>query len=123
MNIKTFDEFIKESFGSGYGLNIVFVDVKGYKNREEMIFDNLQDIKKYMKNWLDKNQDGYIEYFDICKGSNYSDPNCLEFWGGQGGYFYNILNSNIKHKQNFSYRDIKRIEDREVNIDEYLFGN
>lgn len=120
MMIKTFSEFINESFDSGYGLSMTVIDRKGQKYREKRIFDKYGDIREFMLNWLEKNSGGSIEYFDICSGSNYSDPEYLEEWGGKGGYFYNVLNSGYKGRQQFSYREIQKIEDCEVDINSYL---
>lgn len=118
--IKTFEEFINESFDSGYGLSMTVIDNKGQKFRNNYSFDRLSDAHKFMINWLEKNPGGTIEYFDICSGSNYSDPDCLEVWGGKGGYFYNVVNSSYKDRQQFSYREIKKIEDCEMDINSYL---
>lgn len=118
--IKTFEEFINESFDSGYGLTMTAIDTKGQKFRNNYLFDRLSDAHKFMVDWLDKNPGGTIEYFDICSGSNYSDPDCLEVWGGKGGYFYNVVNSNYKNRQQFTYREIKKIEDCEMDINSYL---
>jgi hypothetical protein len=63
---------------------------------------------------------GTIEYFDICSGSNYSDPEYLEYWGGKGGYFANIANGGYKNRQQFSYREIKEIERSDVDINDFL---
>lgn len=118
--IKTFSEFIKESFGSGYGLNMTAIDKSGKKFRENLSFDKFQDARMFMINWLDKHPGGSIEYFDICSGSNYSDPDSLEVWGGNGGYFANIVNGGYKHNQQFSYREIKQIENCEVDMNTYF---
>lgn len=118
--IKTFSEFIKESFGSGYGLTMTVVDSKGQKHRNNYTFDRMDDARRFMIDWLDKNPDSSIEYFDICSGSNYSDPDCLEVWGGQGGYFYNVVNSSYKDHQQFTYREMSKIEMSEVDINSYL---
>lgn len=117
--IKTFEEFIKESFDSGYGLNMTVVK-GGEKFRENGMFKRLEDARRFMIDWLDRNPDGSIEYFDICSGSNYSDPDCLEVWGGQGGYFYNVVNSSYKDHQQFTYREMSKIERSEVDINSYL---
>lgn len=117
--IKTFEEFINESFDSGYGLNMTAV--KGGKRfRETGMFKRLEDARRFMIDWLDRNPDGSIEYFDICSGSNYSDPDCLEVWGGKGGYFYNVVNSSYKDHQQFTYREMSKIERSEVDINSYL---
>ena len=118
--IKTFSEFIKESFGSGYGLTMTVVDSKGQKRRENYSFDRMEDARRFMIDWMGKNPSGTIEYFDICSGSNYSDPDCLEVWGGQGGYFYNVVNSSYKDHQQFTYREMSKIERSEVDINSYL---
>ena len=117
--IKTFDEFINESFDSGYGLNMIAV--KGdRKFNNNVIFERLEDARRFMIRWLNSNPDGSIEYFDICSGSNYSDPDCLEVWGGQNGYFYNIMNSSYKNSQQFTHREMSKIERCEVDINSYL---
>ena len=121
MIIKTFEEFIKESFDSGYGLNMTAVK-GGEKIRENGMFKRLEDARRFMIDWLDRNPDSYIEYFDICLGSNFSDPDGLEVWGGQGGYFYNVVNSSYKDHRQFTYREMSKIERREVDINTYL-GN
>ena len=118
--IKTFDEFIKESFDSGYGLNMTAANANGKKIRETGMFKRLEDARRFMIDWLDRNPDSSIEYFDICSGSNYSDPDCLEVWGGQGGYFYNVVNSSYKDHQQFTYREMSKIESSEVDINSYL---
>ena len=118
--IKAFSEFIKESFGSGYGLTMTVVDGKGQKHRNNYTFDRLEDARRFMIDWFGKNPNGVIEYFDICSGSNYSDPDCLEVWGGQGGYFYNVVNSSYKDHQQFTYREMSKIERSEVDINSYL---
>lgn len=120
MMIKTFSEFINESFDSGYGLSMTVIDRKGKKYRNDNIFDSEKDAREFMIDWLESNAGGTIEYFDICSGSNYSDPEYLEYWGGKGGYFYNVLNSGYKGRQQFSYREIQKIEDCEVDIKSYL---
>ena len=90
--------------------------------RAGMDYWNQLDVRRYMnfEEFLEKNPGGTIEYFDICSGSNYSDPDCLEVWGGKGGYFYNVVNSSYKDRQQFSYREIKKIEDCEMDINSYL---
>ena len=118
--IKTFGEFIKESFESGYGLNMTAANASGKKIRETGMFKRLEDARRFMIDWLDRNPDSSIEYFDICSGSNYSDPDCLEVWGGQGGYFYNVVNSSYKDNQQFTYREMSKIERSEVDINSYL---
>lgn len=120
MMIKTFSEFIKESFDSGYGLSMTVIDKNGQKHRNDYLFDSIRDVQKFMINWLEKNPGGTIEYFDICSGSNYSDPDNLEVWGGEGGYFYNVLNSSYKDRQQFSYKEIQKIEQCEMDINSYL---
>lgn len=118
--IKSFNEFINESFDSGYGLNLTVIDKNGQKNRNNYMFDRMEDARKFMINWLEKHPGGSIEYFDICSGSNYSDPECLEVWGGIGGYFANIINGGYKHQQQFRYREIQEIERCEVEINSFL---
>lgn len=118
--IKTFSEFIKESFDSGYALTITVIDKKGLKYRNNYTFKSIGDAHNFMVNWLESNPGGTIEYFDICSGSNYSDPDCLEVWGGKGGYFYNVVNSSYKDRQQFSYREIQKIEQCEMDINSYL---
>ena len=120
MMIKTFSEFIKESFDSGYGLSMTVIDKNGQKHRNDYLFDSIIDVRKFMINWLEKNPGGTIEYFDICSGSNYSDPDSLEVWGGVGGYFYNVVNSRYKERQQFSYKEIQKIEQCEMDINSYL---
>ena len=117
--IKTFEEFINESFNSGYGLNMDAV--KGDDIfRESGMFESIEDARRFMINWLKRNPGSYIKYFDICSGSNFSEPDGLEVWGGQGGYFYNVLNSSYKDHQQFTYREIRKIERSEVDINSYL---
>lgn len=120
MIVKTFSEFIKESFDSGYALTITVIDKKGIKYRDNLTFKTLRDASNFMINWLERNPGGTIEYFDICSGSNYSDPDCLEVWGGKGGYFYNVVNSSYKDRQQFTYREIQQIEQCEMDINSYL---
>lgn len=120
MMIKTFSEFINESFDSGYGLSMTVIDKKGQKYSNNNIFDSVKDAREFMIDWLERNPGGTIEYFDICSGSNYSDPEYLEYWGGKGGYFYNVLNSSYKDRQQFSYREMKEIEKNEVDINSFL---
>jgi hypothetical protein len=117
--IKTYSEFIKESFDSGYGLSVNFINKKGQMFRETQMFDTIRDAKKFMVDWLDKNG-GSVKYFDICSGSNYSDDEYLEVWGGEGGYFYNVINSSYKDRQQFTYKEIKKIEIAEVDVKLYL---
>lgn len=118
--IKTYSEFIKESFGGGYGLSVTFVDKRGRKYRENREFATMDSARRFMIDWVEKHLGGSVEYFDICSGTNYSDPDCLEVWGGYGGYFENIVNGGYKHNQQFSYREIKDIENCEVDINSYL---
>ena len=120
MIIKTFSEFVNESFDSGYGLSLTVIDKKGQKYNNNYSFKSIKDAHDFMVNWLGKNPGGTIEYFDICSGSNYSDPDCLEVWGGKGGYFYNVVNSGYKDRQQFSYREIQKIEQCEMDINSYL---
>lgn len=120
MMIKTFSEFINESFDSGYGLSMTVIDKKGHKHNNNCSFKSMKDAREFMIDWLEGNPGGTIEYFDICSGSNYSDPEYLEEWGGKGGYFYNVLNSGYKGRQQFSYREMQKIEDCEVDINTYL---
>lgn len=118
--IKTYSEFIKESFGGGYGLSVTFIDKSERKYRESREFATLDSARKFMIDWIEKHSGGSVEYFDICSGSNYSDPEYLEVWGGYGGYFANIVNGGYKHNQQFSYREIQDIERCEVEINSYL---
>lgn len=118
--IKTFSEFINESFNSGFSLSITTIDKRGQKDRNNYMFDREDDARKFMIDWLEKHPGGTIEYFDICSGSNYSDPDCLDVWGGTGGYFANIANGGYKHRQQFSYKEIKEIERCEVDINTFL---
>lgn len=118
--IKTFSEFIKESFDSGCGLTMTIVDKGGQKHRNNYTFKRIEDARMFMINWMMENPGGTIEYFDICSGSNYSDPDCLEVWGGYGGYFYNVVNSSYKDRHQFSYREMSKIERSEVDINTYL---
>ena len=118
--IKTFSEFIKESFNDGYGLTMTILDKSGNKSRENMTFDRIEDARMFMINWLEKHPGSSIVYFDICAGYNYSDPDGLEVWGGNGGYFANIVNGGYKHNQQFTYREIKEIERSEVDINDFL---
>lgn len=120
MIIKTFREFVNESFGGRYGLTITTINKSGEKNRENIEFNRIEDARMFMINWLDKHSGGSIEYFDICSGSNYSDPDALEVWGGNGGYFANIVNGGYKHNQQFSYRELKHIEECKVDLNTYL---
>ena len=117
--IKTFDEFINESLDGGYGLNMI-ADKGGRKFTENAIFKRLEDARRFMIDWLDSNPGGSIEYFDICTGSNYSDPEGLQAWGGKSGYFYNIINSTFKHSQKIKQREKSKIERCEVDINSYL---
>ena len=117
--IKTFSEFIKESFGSGYGLKMYAANRNGEKFNNNAMFKNIEDAKAFLINWV-KTNGGYIIYFDICSGSNFSDPDGLEVWGGQGGYFYNVVNSSYKDHQQFTYREMSKIERSEVDINSYL---
>lgn len=118
--IKTFSEFIKESFGSGYGLTMTVINKSGQRSRNNYSFEKIEDARKFMIDWLGKNAGCTIEYFDICSGSNYSDPDCLEIWGGKGGYFYNVVNSSYKDHQQFTYREMSKIERSETDINTYL---
>jgi hypothetical protein len=119
MIVKTFNEFVNEAYGSGYGLHMTAVK-HGKKIREERIFPTIDNAREFMINWLSKHTGYTIEYFDICSGSNYSDPDCLEIWGGYGGYFANIVNGGYKYNQQFSRREIEDIERSEVDINTYL---
>lgn len=120
MIIKTFSEFVNESFDSGYGLSLTVIDKKGQKYNNNYSFKSMKDAHDFMVNWLEKNPGGTIEYFDICSGSNYSDSDNIEVWGGKGGYFYNVVNSGYKDRQQFSYREIQKIEQCEMDINSYL---
>ena len=93
------------------------------KFRENVSFATEDSAREFMINWLQKNPDSNIEYFDICSGSNYSDPDCLDVWGGYGGYFANIVNGGYKWNQQFSYAELKHIEKCEVDIETYLEKN
>lgn len=117
--IKTFNEFVNEAYGNGYGLTMTGVK-KGKKFHENSSFVSEDSARDFMINWLQKNPGSTIEYFDICYGSNYSDPDCLVVWGGHNGYFANIVNGGYKYNQNFSRREIKDIESSEVDIKSYL---
>lgn len=119
MAIKTFNEFINEAYGSGYGLNMTAVK-RGKKFREERIFPTIDSAREFMIDWVNKHPGSNIEYFDICSGANYSDPDCLVVWGGYGGYFANIVNGGYKYNQQFSRGEIKDIENNEVDIKSYL---
>ena len=117
--IKTFEEFINESFsGREYGLTMT-VNTKHGKFTDKYSFDTIDIARKFMINWLDKHPGTSIEYFDICSGSNYSDPDCLEVWGGEYGYFANVANG-ADLKTVFEVSEIKEIEKCEVDIDAYL---
>ena len=119
MIIKTFNEFINEAYGSGYGLNMTAVK-RGKKFREERIFPTIDSAREFMIDWVNKHPGSNIEYFDICSGANYSDTDCLVVWGGYGGYFANIVNGGYKYNQQFSRGEIKDIENNEVDIKSYL---
>ena len=119
MIIKTFNEFINEAYGGGYGLHMTAVN-RDKKFREDRMFSTIDSAREFMIDWLSKNIGYTIEYFDICSGSNYSDPDCLEVWGGYGGYFANIVNGGYKYNQNFSRREIDDIERSEVDINTFL---
>ena len=118
--IKTYSEFIKEAFGSGCGLSVTFVDKRGRKYRETREFASEDGCRQFMIDWVEKHSGSRVEYFDICSGSNYSDPDCLDVWGGYGGYFANIVNGGYREQQQFSYREIQNIEDCEVDIKSFL---
>lgn len=118
--IKTYSEFIKEAFGSGYGLSVTFVNKSGRKFRETREFSSMDSCRKFMVDWVEKHVGSRVEYFDICSGTNYSDPDCLEVWGGYGGYFFGIVNGGYREQQQFSYREIQNIEDCEVDINSFL---
>ena len=47
-------------------------------------------------------------------------PGCFVVWGGYGGYFFNVVNSSYRDRQQFSYSEIKDIERCEVEIETYL---
>ena len=119
MKIKTFKEFINESFERGYGLNMVAINKDGKTFTETRLFDTIDEIRKFMNDWISTNG-GYIKYFDICSGSNFSDPECLEVWGGTDGYFYNVLNSTYKNRQQFTYSEIKKIKRSEIDVNSFL---
>ena len=118
--IKNFNDFIKESYISGYGLTMVAVNKSGKKIRENYVSNTVDDARVFMINWLKKHPSYRIEYFDICYGSNSSDPESLEVWGGYGGYFANIVNGGYKYNQNFSRREIDDVERSEVDINTFL---
>ena len=46
--IKTYSEFIKEAFGSGYGLSVTFVDKRGRKYRESREFEYSGCCRQFM---------------------------------------------------------------------------
>ena len=119
MKIKTFNEFINESFGDGCGLDMHAVNRAGEKFRNDAMFKSVLDAKAFMINWL-KTNGGEITYFHIHAGSNFSEPDGLVAWGGEGGYFYNVVNSSYKDHQQFTYREISKIERSEVDINSYL---
>jgi hypothetical protein len=122
--IKTYSEFIKEAFGKafgrGYGLSVTFVDKRGRKYRETREFESMDSCRQFMVDWVEKHSGSRVEYFDICSGSNYSDPDFLESWAGYGGYFANIVNGGYREQQQFSYREIQTIENCEVDINSFL---
>ena len=118
--IKSFNDFIKESYISGCGLTMTAVNKSGKKVRENYVSSTVEDAREFMINWLKKHPNYRIEYFDICSGSNSSDPESLEVWGGYGGYFANIVNGGYKYNQNFSRREMDDIERSEVDINTFL---
>jgi hypothetical protein len=118
--IKTFNEFVNEAYGRGYGLTMTAVNKRGRKFRENYSCSSEDSAREFMLNWLMKNPGSKIEYFDICSGSNYSDPDCLVVWVGYGGYFADIVNGGYKYNQNFSRREMDDIESSEVDIKSYL---
>jgi hypothetical protein len=120
MIIKSFKEFINESFGRKYGLSVTTVNKIGEKFRDNYSFNSIEDARKFMVKWLENHLGGFIEYFDICSGSNYSDPECVEVWGGVGGYFYNAINSSYKNHQQFTQREIHKIKRSEVDINTFF---
>ncbi len=119
MVIKSFKEFIGESFERGYGLNLTAINRSGEIFNETRLFDTIDEIRKFMNNWISTNG-GYIKYFDICSGSNFSDSEFLEVWGGTDGYFYNVLNSTYKNRQQFTYSEIKNIKRSEIEVNSFL---
>ena len=118
MIIKTFSEFIEESFG-GCDLDMYAVNGAGKTFRDTAMFKSAVDAKEFMINWV-KTNGGNITYFSISKGSNSSEPDGLVAWGGEGGYFYNVLYSDIKYKTQFRPRQIDKIKRSEVDINSYL---
>ena len=70
---------MKEGLDDGYVLHAY---IPGLGNKSVLV-KSLDDAKKYI---------GNAEYWDITKGSNSSDPNNLIAWGGEGGYWYNVVN-------------------------------
>lgn len=119
--IKKFNEFVNESYSNGYSLNMTAI--KGGKMfRENGTFPTMDDAREFMLNWLDSNPGSTIEYFDICLGTNYSDTSSLEVWGGNGGYFANIMDNDdsIKWKQRLTSREMEKIARSEVDIESFL---
>ena len=70
---------IKESF-SPYTFHCY---IPGHGN-EVMLIDNISEVSPYINK---------AKYWDISKGNNSSEPSGLVAWGGEGGYWSNILNN------------------------------
>ena len=118
MMIKTFSEFINESY-DGCGLDMYAVNRAGEKFGNNAMFKSVEDAKAFMVNWV-KTNGGNIIYFHISTGSNFSEPDGLVAWGGEGGYFYNVLYSSFNKQPQFSSRQMNKIESKEVDINTYL---
>ena len=73
---------LKEDFGDGYDGYVLHAYIPGLGNKCTLI-KSLDDAKKYISN---------AEYWDITKGSNSSELSNLIAWGGEGGYWYNVVN-------------------------------
>ena len=69
---------IKESLNS----YVFHCYIPGLGN-ESMLIDNISDAFPYINK---------AEYWDITKGSNSSEPSNLVAWGGESGYWSNIMN-------------------------------
>ena len=72
------ERVIKESLNS-YAFHCY---IPGLGN-ESMLIDNISDAFPYINK---------AEYWDITKGSNSSEPSNLVAWGGESGYWSNIMN-------------------------------
>ena len=72
------NRIIKESLSS-YTFHCY---IPGHGN-ETMLIDNISEASPYINN---------AKYWDISKGNNSSEPSGLVAWGGEGGYWSNILN-------------------------------